>query len=431
MNVSLRRNKARRPARTFLQLTNAREKAFRPQWEFCFPKKDPVASLPFRGRRGDGILSFQTNLEDAGRAKRRRRAAFAPDSFRRRRLVRSSAFTRRLACEIPPEGGTPNRSKAPSSLRFAGALQIYALALFSLLIFAACSRTNTTPGSAGPTREVTDEAGRRVRLPEKIDRIVSLAPNLTEIVYAVGAGDQLVGNTEYCDYPSQAKSVAKVGDTMTPSVERIIALKPQIVLVSTASQLEAFTRQLDQQNITVYVTNPQSLEDVFRSIQTLGDLFGHHDSTTNMVAELRRRAAAVEVATKTVKPVKVFYQVSDEPLYTIGREAYLTDLIRRAGGVSVTAEVPGAFPRYSDEAALAAKPDAIILPSGGAMATANSKPAAALKNSPAVLNNRIYKIDENHLQRPGPRLVDGLEEMARALHPGVSSQFGHPRVEQR
>jgi len=301
------------------------------------------------------------------------------------------------------------------------------LSLLSLTV--SCSPRSNQNAPQSSTREVTDEAGRRLRLPEKIDRIVSLAPNLTEIVYAVGAGEQLVGDTEYCDYPAAAKSVAKIGDTMHPSVERIIALKPQIVLVSTASQLEAFTKQLDQQNITVYVTNPQSLEDVFRSIQTLGDLFGHHDWTTTMVAQLRTRAAAVEVATKTVKPVKVFYQVSDEPLYTIGRDAFLTDLIRRAGGVSVTADVPGAFPRYSDEAALAAKPDAIILPSGGAMATANLKAAPALKNSPAVLNNRIYKIDENHLQRPGPRLIDGLEEMARALHPEVASQFGPTVVE--
>jgi iron complex transport system substrate-binding protein len=204
---------------------------------------------------------------------------------------------------------------------------------------------------------------------------------------------------------------------MHPSIERIIALKPQIVLVSTASQLEVFTQQLDQQNIAVYVTNPQSLDDVFKSIQSLGDLFGHHDSTTTLVADLRVRAAAVEAATKAVKPIKVFYQVSDEPLYTIGRDAYLTDLIRRAGGASVTADVPGAFPRFSDEAALAARPDAIILPTGGSMGSANSKTAAALKNSPAVLNNRISKINEDLLQRPGPRLVDGLEELARALHP--------------
>jgi iron complex transport system substrate-binding protein len=206
---------------------------------------------------------------------------------------------------------------------------------------------------------------------------------------------------------------------MHPSIERIVALKPQIVLVSTASQLEAFTKQLDEQSIAVYVTNPRSLDEVFHSIETLGDLFGHRDGAASIVADLRRRAAAVEVATGSVKPIKIFYQVSNEPLYTIGRESYLTDMVRRAGGVSVTADVPTAFPRFSDEAALAARPEAIILPTGGSMGTANSTVATALKRSPAALNNRIYKINEDHLQRPGPRLVDGLEEMARALHPEV------------
>ncbi len=294
---------------------------------------------------------------------------------------------------------------------------------------ASCANRPVNTSAPEKTREVTDEAGRRVRLPLKIDRIVSLAPNLTEIVYAVGAGDQLVGDTEYCDYPAEAKKVAKIGDTMHPSVERIIALKPQIVLVSTASQLEAFTRQLDQQQTAVYVTNPQSLDDIFRSIQTLGDLFGHHDGSASIVADLRRRADAVEAATKQTKPVKVFYQLSGEPLYTIGRESYLTDLVRRAGGISATADVPGAFPRFSDEAALAAKPEAIILPTGGSMGTANATVASPLKNSPAVLSNRIYKINDDHLSRPGPRLIEGLEEMARALHPEVASQFGKVRVD--
>ena len=204
---------------------------------------------------------------------------------------------------------------------------------------------------------------------------------------------------------------------MHPSIERIIALKPQIVLVSTASQLEAFTKQLDEQKITVYVTNPRNLDEVFRSIETLGELFGEHDRAANLVSDLRQRATAVDDALKPAKPVRVFYQVSGEPLYTIGRESYLTDLVRRAGGNSVTADVPGAFPRYSDEAALAARPEAIILPTGGSMGTANANVAAPLKNSPAVLNNHIYKINDDHLSRPGPRLVEGLEEMARALHP--------------
>jgi iron complex transport system substrate-binding protein len=289
-----------------------------------------------------------------------------------------------------------------------------------MIMSQACDRRRDNSFSpAIQTREVTDEAGRRVRLPVKIDRIVSLAPNLTEIVYAVGAGDRLVGVTTYCDFPAAARTVEKIGDTMHPSIERIIALKPQIVLVSTASQLEAFTKQLDDQQIAVFLTNPQQLEDVYRAIENLGKLFGDVDKTTTLMIELRRRADAVENATRQAKPLRVFYQVSGSPLYTIGREAYLTDIIRRAGGISVTAEVPGAFPKYSDEAALAARPEAIILPTGGSMGSANSEVAGALRNSPAVMSDRVYRINDDHLSRPGPRLIDGLEEMARALHPEV------------
>ena len=287
--------------------------------------------------------------------------------------------------------------------------------LSALALSFSCSprQRQSTPAK---TREVTDEAGRRIVIPEKIDRIVSLAPNLTEIVYAVGAGDRLVGDTTYCDYPEAAKSVTKVGDTMHPSVERIIVLKPQIVLVSTASQLEAFTSQLDQQGIAVYVTNPRNLEEVFQSITNLGALFGNQQQSTRLLNELRARTQAVETALKDVKPVRVFYQLADQPLYTIGRDAFQTDLIRRAGGISVTADLPTAFPTFNDEAALATKPDAIILPVS-ARGDANSTVAASLQRSPAVVNNRVYKIDEDHLSRPGPRLVDGLEEMAHALHP--------------
>jgi iron complex transport system substrate-binding protein len=296
------------------------------------------------------------------------------------------------------------------------------LVSFALLVTFACStRTfHTVPSTsqgAPETREVVDEAGRKVILPVKIDRIVSLAPNLTEIVYAVGAGDRLVGNTDYCDYPPEAKRVAKVGDTIHPSIERIIALKPQVVLVSTASQLEVFTKQLDQQGIAVYITNPSSLEQIFSTIVAFGEMFGAPEKAARVAGDLRKRSDAIVTALAGVTPVRVFYQVEGEPLYTIGREAYLTDVVKRAGGVSVTADVPEAFPRYSDEAALSAKPEAIILPSGGSMGTANSSVANPLRNSPAVLNNRVHKINHDLLSRPGPRLIDGLEALAHALHP--------------
>jgi cobalamin transport system substrate-binding protein len=284
-----------------------------------------------------------------------------------------------------------------------------------LAVFSACTPRGTANQSAA--REITDDAGRRVSLPVRVDRVVSLAPNLTEIVFAVGAGDRLVGRTSYCDFPAEAKAIPEVGDTLHPSLERIIALKPQVVLVSTASQLEVFTNQLQGQNIAVFVTDPHDLEGVFRSIANIGEIMGEKDQANLLVQKLRERTNAVEQAVKQKQPVRVFYQVSGEPLYTAGHEAFVTDLMRRAGAASVTADVPGAWPKYSNESALAARPDAIILPSGGSMGAANANVAEALRQSPAVLQGRVYKINDDHLARPGPRSVDGLEEMARALHP--------------
>ena len=282
-----------------------------------------------------------------------------------------------------------------------------------------CSRRDAKAPrfNVGSTREVVDEAGRRVTVPTRVERTVSLAPNLTEIVYAIGAGDRLVGDTEYCNYPPEATRVAKVGDTLHPSVERIIALRPQLVLVSTASQLESFTKELAEHQIAVYVTDPHSLEGVFHSIENLGDLFGETAQAEKLVGNLQARTVAVEKAVSSRKPVRVFYQVSDRPLYTAGRDSFTTDLIRRAGGLSVTEDVPGAWPRYSNESALASQPEAIVLPTGGSMSSGNPEAAEPLKKSPAVLAGRVYKINEDHLNRPGPRLVDGLEELARALHP--------------
>jgi len=290
---------------------------------------------------------------------------------------------------------------------------VMGLALLSLT----CSRARYAPDSTTDSYQTTDEAGRTITLPAKVTRFVSLAPNLTEIVFAIGAGDGLVGRTTYCNYPAEAQKVEAVGDTLKPSIERIIALRPQVVFVSTASQLEAFTSELEAHHIAVYVTDSHDLEGVFRSISKLADVLGKRSQADQLLKQLRDRVAIVEEKVKGRPVVRVFYQVSDEPLYTIGSDAFLTDLIKRAGGASVTADVPGAWPKYSAESALAANPEAIVLPTGGSMGTANSNVASALSGSPAVKNGRVYKINDDHLSRPGPRSVEGLEELARALHP--------------
>src|SRR6185295_13394141 len=155
----------------------------------------------------------------------------------------------------------------------------------------------------------------------------------------------------------------------------------------------------------------------FRSIEQIGEIVGEKDRANQLVQKLRERTNAVELAVKGKPPVRVFYQASGEPLYTAGHDAFVTDLMKRAGAISVTADVPGAWPKYSNESALAAKPEAIILPTGGSMGSANAQVTEALRQSPAALQGRVYKINDDYLARPGPRSVEGLEEMARALHP--------------
>jgi iron complex transport system substrate-binding protein len=290
--------------------------------------------------------------------------------------------------------------------------------LAAVLLSCACSRTVEYSSHQVETRAVLDDSRHFVAVPTGITRVVTLAPNLTEIVFAVGAGDRLVGNTTYCDYPAAAKQIAKVGDTLQPSVERIIALRPQLILVSTASQLEAFTKQLDAQGIAVFVTDPHDLEAVLRSIKTIGDLLNESERAAQLVGDLRVRITAVEERVKDTRPVKVFYQLSAEPLYTAGRDSFVTDLIRRAGGVSVTRDVPGAWPRYSAESAIAAQPEAIIMATAESMGgSSNAGVASSLSKSPAATGGRVYKVNGDYVSRPGPRLVDGLEQIARALHP--------------
>ena len=302
-------------------------------------------------------------------------------------------------------------------------IRLVAWSLVVATLLVAC-KDSAPPVVVSPTtgRQIIDDAGRRISIPERVDRVISLAPNLTEIVFAVGAGDRLVGNTSYCDFPEEAKRIERVGDTLNPSLEKIIALRPQVVLVSTSSQLERFTELLQSHNIAVFVTDPHDLNGVFRSIEQIGQMMGTTEQSNVLLKKLQERTQAVETAVKETRPVRVFYQLSAEPLYTAGHDAFVTDLIRRAGAVSVTADVPGAWPKYSAESALAARPEAIILPTGGSMGAGNVTVAEAFRRSPAVVDGRVYKINDDHLVRPGPRAVDGLEEMARAIHPEAFKQ---------
>lgn len=281
-----------------------------------------------------------------------------------------------------------------------------------LFAFTSCKREISNVPVRGEVREIKDDLGKDIKLPGEVNRAVSLAPNLTEIIFAVGAGEKLVGVTSFCNYPEEAKKIQKVGDTLKPNIENIIALKPDVVFVSTDSQLESFTETLKKQGISVFVTSPGSLEDIYRSIGKIGEIFGKSTKAESVIGDLKKRVARVELKTKDSEKIKTFVQI-DRSLYTIGEESFLTDLIERAGGVSVTKDVVTAYPKISKEMALALNPEIIIL----SESADNDLPNEVFKNSSAVKNGRVYKINADILSRPAPRIVDALEQIAKSLHP--------------
>ena len=285
------------------------------------------------------------------------------------------------------------------------------LAVFTA-VFASCR--NNSPGAQEETkiREVTDDLGKKFKLPAKVTRAVSLAPNLTEIVFAIGAGDRLVGVTSFCNFPESATKIQKVGDTLKPNVENIIALKPQVVFVSTASQLESFTAILEKQDIAIFITNPGTLEGIYKSIGKVGEVFDEGEKADALIDGLKNRVAEVIEKTKKVQKMNTFVQIDKSP-FTIGKGSFLTDLIEKAGGISVTKDVEKPYFKISKERAIALNPSAIIL----SESADNNEPNDVFENSSAVKEKRVYKINADILSRPGPRIVDALEQIAKSLHP--------------
>jgi len=251
---------------------------------------------------------------------------------------------------------------------------------------------------------------------------VSLAPSVTEVLFALGAADRVAGVTSYCDYPSEAKLKPAVGDTLKPSLEKMVALKADLVIISTSSQVEASVRRLEELGIPVYVSNPRSIDGALDSIDKIGDLIGIRERANQLTTQLRARITDVESRVAGVSRPSVFVILGTEPLITAGAASFINDLIGRAGARSVSAEAKGDYPQYSIETIVASQPEIIFLQAGG-----NQLPER-LRQTPAARMDRIYHVDDDFLLRPGPRIVDGLERIAAMIHP-ESFETGAGRVE--
>jgi iron complex transport system substrate-binding protein len=269
-----------------------------------------------------------------------------------------------------------------------------------------------------PAFVVTDGTGRSVTLVAPPRRIVSLVPGVTEMLYAIGAEDRLVGRTDFCDYPPAARAKPSVGGMVSPSLEILVALKPDLVVATSSGNSDETRAQLERLRIPLYLVDPYGLADVLRTVERLGDLAERRARAAEVVAGLERRVRAVEARVAARPRPRVLYVVWPEPLIVPGRGAAVTELIGLAGGDSVSAGGPEGYPRYSVEAAVAGAPEVIILARHGA----GTAPYAREKwerfvGLPAIRAGRLHAVDGDLFHRFGPRVVDALEILARLLHP--------------
>ena len=263
-----------------------------------------------------------------------------------------------------------------------------------------------------------DMTGRELTLAAPPKRIVSLVPSVTEIVYALGAERLLVGVTDFCDFPPEARTQPKVGGMVAPSLEAIVALKPDLVIATTEGTREDTVTQLSRLKVPVYLVAAHQAADVTSLITRLGELTGSASSAGPLVTRLEQRIEAVKKAVGPLARPRVLYVLWPEPLIVPGRGALVTELIHIAGGQSLTADDPDAWPRYSLEAAVARSPEVILLANHGAGTGAvEVEKWRRLASLPAVRSGRLLSVNGDLMHRYGPRFVDGLEQLARAIHP--------------
>lgn len=281
---------------------------------------------------------------------------------------------------------------------------------------AACTSPNGEPGA----RRVTDDLGRTVSLSGPVRRVVSLAPNLTEIMHAAGAGSTLVGVTTAANYPPSVDTLPAIS-ALPIDFEAVATQNPDLVLATDQINAPRDAETFDALDVPIYFFSFASLADVLDAIRTTGTLMGVSaaaaDSAAALQAEidaLRRRTASVE------DPPRVLVLIGDDTLYAFGRDSYIHELVALAGGRSMTDTLATQAPTLSDEYVLTAQPDVII----GAWGE-DYDPTRLLELHPtwdvvpAVRNGRVYSLPQDLLLRPGPRLVDGARRMARALHPSL------------
>lgn len=282
------------------------------------------------------------------------------------------------------------------------------------------SQARKPPAGSTGVVWVNDETGRAVAVPQPVRRIVSLAPNLTETLFALGLGDRVVGVTDFCDYPPEAASREHVGGPVSPNLEKVAALRPDLVVATKAGGNRLSTvHSLETLGLAVFATDPHSVDEVIASTERLGEVAGANDSGRLVGAGLRRRLTEVGERLSGSELTRVLLVVWPEPLITVGRNTFIADALRRAGAENVI-QTAQDWPNASLEEVARQRPEYLIFASDHSEQA--DRQIAELGGLPgwrsleAMRNKRVIVLSEA-IARPAPRLVEVIELLARTLHP--------------
>lgn len=308
-----------------------------------------------------------------------------------------------------------------STIRTIAALVAAALAL-TVVAGCASSPKPSQPAAAKSSATaafpvtVTDDAGRSVTLRAAARRVVSLAPANTEIVYGLGEFSRIVGVTTYDDYPAAVKDVAKMGDFTTPNLEAIAAAKPDLILVTGGVQADVVSK-LEGLGASVVVVDPKDLDGVYSAIGLVAKALGVDAKGAAVVSDMKTRMADIDKRVASEPAVTAFVEIGWNPLFTAGRGTLIDDLVKRAGGTNVVTQ--DGYVGYSAEQLLKDQPQVYLGTSSsiGDPLTIGQRPGYG--RLAAVTSGRVVALDDNLVSRPGPRLIEGVLEIARALHPSA------------
>lgn len=284
----------------------------------------------------------------------------------------------------------------------------------SLLLTGLAARTD---GAKFPAT-VIDDLGRKIVLPHPVERIVSLAPSVTEILFAVGAGPKVVGDTIYCDYPPAARSLPHIGNMLDPNIEEIVALKPDMVIVSSETLQPAEANQLSMQyRAPVFVTAARTYAGVMQDVRELGVIAGNPRATAAAIRGMQSALNKVQKAAIGRPKPRVFVVIWEKPLMTASGRSYIGDLIRIAGGTNVAEKEPGLpYPGYPEEKLVREDPDILLASGKGDQVQQAALPTLSRLNLRAIRSGYMYLVPDDWTSRPGPRLGLGLEAIAHILH---------------